>query len=81
MALVLEKSILNKIDQALEEIRPFLEEDGGNIEFVELNEEGVIKVKFTGACSSCSLSDMTLRNGVETVLKKALPQIKKVVEV
>ena len=81
MAFVLEKSILKKIDQALEEIRPFLEEDGGNIEFVELNEEGVIKVKFTGACSSCSLSDMTLRNGVETVLKKALPQIKKVVEV
>ena len=81
MAFVLEKSILKKIDKALEEIRPFLEEDGGNIEFVELNEEGVIKVKFTGACSSCSLSDMTLRNGVETVLKKALPQIKKVVEV
>ncbi len=81
MAFVLEKSILKKINQALEEIRPFLEEDGGNIEFVELTEEGVIKVRFTGACSSCSLSDMTLRNGVETVLKKALPQIKKVVEV
>ena len=78
---VLEKSILKKIEGALEEIRPFLKKDGGDIEFVELSQEGVIKVKFTGSCSSCSLSNMTLRNGVETVLKKALPQIQKVVEV
>ena len=76
----LEESVLSKIEAALDEIRPFLNEDGGDIEFVELSDEGVIKVKFTGACSSCTLSDMTLRNGVETVLKKALPQIQKVVE-
>ena len=81
MAFILEKSTLKKIDEALEEIRPFLAEDGGNIEFVELTSAGVVKVKFTGACSSCSLSDMTLRNGVETVLKKALPQLQQVVEV
>ena len=77
----LEESVLSKIEAALDEIRPFLKEDGGDIEFVELSEEGVIKVKFIGACSSCTLSDMTLRNGVESVLKKALPQIQKVVEV
>ena len=75
------ESVLSKIEAALDEIRPFLKEDGGDIEFVDLSEEGVIKVKFIGACSSCSLSDMTLRNGVESVLKKALPQIQKVVEV
>ena len=81
MTFVLEKSILKKIEEALEEIRPFLAEDGGNIEFVELTDEWVLKVKFIGACSSCSISDMTLKNGVETILKKALPKIKQVVEV
>ena len=80
MGTSLDESTLSKIEEALDEIRPFLKEDGGNIEFVELSSQGVVKVKFTGACSSCSLSDMTLRNGVETVLKKALPHLKKVVE-
>ena len=75
------KEIESKVLLALEEIRPFLEEDGGNIEFVELTDEWVLKVKFIGACSSCSISDMTLKNGVETILKKALPKIKQVVEV
>ena len=77
----LEESTLSKIEAALDEIRPFLKEDGGNIEFVELSKEGVIKVKFIGACSSCTLSDLTLRNGVESVLKKALPHIQQVIEV
>ena len=80
MNVITDKKIIDKIEKALTKIRPFLNEDGGDIEFVELSDEGVIKVKFTGACSSCTLSDMTLRNGVETVLKKALPQIQKVVE-
>lgn len=81
MTFVLEKDTLKIIEEALEEIRPFLAEDGGNIEFVELTDEWVLKVKFIGACSSCSISDMTLKNGVETILKRALPQIKQVVEV
>tara|TARA_B100001250_G_scaffold125539_2_gene106751 strand:+ start:1643 stop:1888 length:246 start_codon:yes stop_codon:yes gene_type:complete len=81
MTFVLEESILKKINEALEEIRPFLAEDGGDIEFVELTDEWLLKVRFIGACSSCSISDMTLKNGVETILKKALPQIKQVVEV
>ncbi|MBT4881311.1 MAG: NifU family protein [Flavobacteriales bacterium] len=73
--------MLDKIEAALQEIRPFLEADGGDINFIELTDEWVVKVKLVGACSSCNISMMTLKNGVEVVVKRAVPQVKEVVEI
>ena len=67
----LEKKVVNVIDQ----IRPYLEADGGNIEFVELTEEKVVNVRLLGACGSCPMSQMTLKNGVEQAMQKAIPEI------
>ena len=71
MGIITNKKIITKIEDALTEIRPFLESDGGDIHFVELTDDWVVKVKLVGACSSCSVSMMTLNNGVEVVVKSA----------
>lgn len=76
-----DKEAIRKIKKSLQEIRPFLEADGGDINFIELTEDWVVKVELTGACSSCSVSMMTLKNGVEEVIKRAVPQVKEVLEV
>ena len=81
MGIITDITILDKIEAALQEIRPFLEADGGDINFIELTDEWVVKVKFVGACSSCNISMMTLKNGVEVVVKRAVPQVKEVVEI
>ncbi len=73
--------IIDKIEKALLEIRPYLQEDGGDISFVELTKDMTVKIRFTGACSTCHVSMMTLKNGVETAIKNAVPKIKEVVEV
>ena len=67
------------VEKALEEIRPFLISDGGNISLVSI-EEDIVKVRLEGACVGCSINQMTLRNGVEASIKKHAPQIKKVIE-
>ena len=66
------------IEETLTQLRPFLEADGGDMELVEITDEGVVKVKLLGACSNCSISSMTLKAGVEEAVKKAVPQIKSV---
>ena len=81
MSIIANEKVLNKIKQALDEIRPFLEADGGNINFIELTDKWVVKVKLTGACSSCSISMMTLKNGVEMAVKRAVPEVKEVIEI
>jgi len=81
MGIITNKKIIAKIENALTEIRPFLESDGGDIHFVELTDDWIAKVKLVGACSSCNISMMTLKNGVEVAVKSAVPEIKKVVEV
>tara|TARA_B100001758_G_C18213755_1_gene506519 strand:+ start:108 stop:359 length:252 start_codon:yes stop_codon:yes gene_type:complete len=81
MSIITNEKVLNKIKQALDEIRPFLEADGGNINFIELTDKWVVKVKLTGACSSCSISMMTLKNGVEMAVKRAVPEVKEVIEI
>tara|TARA_B100001142_G_scaffold329022_1_gene390838 strand:+ start:4581 stop:4829 length:249 start_codon:yes stop_codon:yes gene_type:complete len=81
MGIITDTKIIKKIKDALEEIRPFLEGDGGDIHFIELTDDWVVKVKLVGACSSCDISMMTLKNGVEVVIKKAVPQVKEVIEV
>jgi Fe-S cluster biogenesis protein NfuA len=81
MGIITDKKIIAKIEDALTEIRPFLESDGGDIHFVELTDDGIAKVKLVGACSSCNISMMTLKNGVEVAVKSAVPEVKEVVEV
>ncbi|MBT4345342.1 MAG: NifU family protein [Flavobacteriales bacterium] len=79
--MITDKKIIDKIEDALAEIRPFLESDGGDINFIELTDDWIVKVKLIGACSSCNISMMTLKNGVEVVVKKAVPEVKEVVEI
>jgi len=81
MGIITNKKIIAKIENALTEIRPFLESDGGDIHFVELTDDWIAKVKLVGACSSCNISMMTLKNGVEVAVKNAVPEVKEVVEV
>ena len=81
MAIITDEKILNKIKKALDEIRPFLEADGGDINFIELTDNWVVKVKLIGACSSCNISMMTLKNGVEMAVKRAVPEVKEVIEI
>tara|TARA_R110002073_G_scaffold4213_1_gene27966 strand:+ start:107855 stop:108091 length:237 start_codon:yes stop_codon:yes gene_type:complete len=68
------------IEKALTEIRPFLEADGGNISLVSFDND-IVKVQLEGACISCSVNQMTLKNGVEATIKKYAPQIQKVISV
>ncbi|GGH77713.1 MAG: NifU family protein [Bacteroidetes bacterium] len=69
---------VEKILVALEEIRPFLKSDGGDISFVELTDEAVVRVQLHGACMGCSVNQMTLKSGVEMTIKKHVPEITRV---
>tara|TARA_B100000524_G_scaffold347239_1_gene248822 strand:- start:387 stop:608 length:222 start_codon:yes stop_codon:yes gene_type:complete len=69
-----------KIEKALDEIRPFLQSDGGNIELISFTEKEV-KVRLLGNCISCTVNQMTLKNGVEMTIKKHLPEIEKVTSI
>ena len=68
------------VEKALEEIRPFLVNDGGNIELLSID-DNVVKVQLQGACSGCSVNQMTLKNGVEATIKKYAPEIIEVINV
>ena len=67
-----------KVKAALDKIRPALQADGGDVELVDVK-DGIVKVKLTGACSGCPMSKMTLKKGIERVLKEQVPEIKEVV--
>lgn len=69
---------LEKIEIALQSIRPFLQKDGGDVEFVELTEDNVVRVRLVGACETCSMSAMTLKAGIEESIKNGIPQITRV---
>ena len=72
----------DRVEKALDLIRPALQNDGGNVELVDVDEAaGIVKLKLVGACGSCPMSQMTLRMGVERVLKEEIPEIKEVVSV
>ena len=70
-----------QIKAALENVRPNLQADGGDVEFVSVDDEGTVSVKLTGACGSCPMSHITLKMGIENYLKKEIPQVKAVVGV
>ncbi len=69
---------IERIEQALADIRPFLEKDGGDITFEALTDEMIVRVRLHGACSSCSMSPMTMKTGVEEAIKKAAPHVQEV---
>ena len=70
----------DKVEKALNDIRPSLQIDGGNVELVDV-EDGIVKVRLTGACGGCPMSQMTLKQGIETHVKKAVPEVVSVVAV
>jgi len=76
----METKIINNIEKALDEIRPFLQSDGGNIELVNF-EDDIVEVRLLGNCMDCSVNQMTLKNGVEMTIKKHVPSVKKVISV
>ncbi len=69
------------VQKALEEIRPFLNSDGGDIQLISIEDDKHVKVRLEGACTSCSVNQMTLKAGVETTIKKFAPQIETVVNI
>jgi Fe-S cluster biogenesis protein NfuA len=70
-----------QVEKALDKVREMLAVEGGNIELIDVSKEGVVKVRLTGACGCCPMSQMTLKMGVERVLKEEVPQVKEVVAV
>ncbi|MDD5574222.1 MAG: NifU family protein [Candidatus Omnitrophica bacterium] len=72
-------SLKEKVQEALKEVRPMLQADGGDVELVGVSEDGKVTLRLTGACGSCPMSQMTLKMGVERVLKTKVPEITEVV--
>lgn len=71
----------DQVRAVLEKVKPMLQADGGNVELVEVTADGIVKLKLTGSCGSCPMSQMTLKMGIESVLRKEIPAIKKVIAV
>ncbi len=69
---------IEKIEIALQSIRPYLQKDGGDVEFIELTKDNIVKVKLLGACINCDMSAMTLKAGIEESIKNVVPEIVKV---
>ncbi len=67
-----------KVKDALVKIRPSLQADGGDVELISVSDEGVVKVRLTGACGGCPMATITLKAGIERVLKKEIPEVKRV---
>ncbi|MBN8579003.1 MAG: NifU family protein [Cytophagales bacterium] len=68
--------ITQKVETALDSIRPYLETDGGNVRILEVNPDNNLKLEFVGACGNCPMSTMTFKAGVEEAIKRAVPEIK-----
>ena len=68
-----------RIEKALDKVRPMLMADGGNVELIEVTADGVVKLKLKGSCGCCPMSSMTLKNGIEKILRQEVPEIKEVV--
>ena len=68
----------DKVQAALEKVRPTLQKDGGDVVLVDVSDDGVVKVQLTGACKGCPMSQMTLKNGIEKFLKSEVPEVRSV---
>ncbi len=67
-----------KVQAVIEKIRPFLQRDGGDVELIDVDKDGVVKVRLVGACVGCAMSQITLKQGIEKVLLNEIPEVKKV---
>ncbi|HIC84998.1 MAG TPA: NifU family protein [Desulfobacterales bacterium] len=74
-------TLKEKVQDALNKVRPSLQADGGDVELVDVNEDGTVKVRLTGACGGCPMSQMTLKMGIERILKQNVPEVHSVVAV
>lgn len=70
-----------KVEKALEKVRPMLQADGGNVELVEITPDGVVKLKLQGSCGCCPMSQITLKNGIERIIKQEVPEVKEVIAI
>jgi len=70
-----------KVEAVLSKVKPLLQRDGGDVELIDVQDDGVVKVRLTGACSGCPMSTMTLKNAIEETIKKEIPEIKSVIQV
>jgi len=71
----------DRVEKALAKVRPMLEADGGNVELVEVTADGVVKLKLKGSCGCCPMSQMTLKMGIERIIKEEVPEVKEVVAI
>ena len=81
MTLTHSKELLEKVESSLDTMRPYLNDDGGNVEVVEITDDMIVHVKLVGACSTCPQSFMTMKAGIEEAVKRAVPEIKGVMAV
>lgn len=70
--------LIKKVESALEQIRPYLQADGGNVSLIEITEDFIVKLELHGACKSCSMSMMTMKAGIEESIKRVAPEVKSV---
>ncbi|MFA5310730.1 MAG: NifU family protein [Candidatus Omnitrophota bacterium] len=70
-----------RVEKALEKVRPMLQADGGNVELVEVTADGIVKVRLKGSCGCCPMSSMTLKMGIERIIKEDVPEIKEVIAI
>ncbi len=75
MSTIEKEQLITRIDQALNEVRPHLAVDGGNVEVVDVTDDHIVKIKWLGTCEGCSMSAMTMRAGIEQAIRGKLPQI------
>ncbi len=73
--------MLEKVQAVLDEVRPMLQRDGGDVELIEVTPDGIVKVKLQGACGSCPMSTFTLKMGIEAALKEQIPEVVEVQQV
>jgi Fe-S cluster biogenesis protein NfuA len=71
----------DKVEKALEKVRPMLMADGGNVDLIDVTSDGVVKLKLKGSCGCCPMSQMTLKMGIERILKEEVPEVKEVVAI
>lgn len=75
------EALYQKVEDALDTIRPYLEADGGNVEIVEITANQTLKIELKGACKSCNMSHMTMKSGIEETIRRAVPEIKEIISV
>jgi len=76
-----EQTIESRVEHALDNVRPFLQADGGDVELVAVNADGKVSIKLLGSCQHCQISDMTMKFGIEEGVKRYVPEVKEIVAI